>query len=192
MSDWDRAVVLWLHGLVTAWPWLAALAAVLANSGPLVLLGVMGVAGLWPGPGRGPRRRAMMVAGVALGEGYLLAVVLEHVLARPRPFVALGFPPLFPHAADSSFPSDHTLLGVALAAPFLWRTRALGVGLLALALLTGLARVAAGVHYPSDVLGSALLGLAVAGGADWLVARTIAYWPAPVARWVETAPPAPG
>ena len=33
---------------------------------------------------------------------YALGLVLERVLDRPRPFVALGFTPLFAHAPDAS------------------------------------------------------------------------------------------
>jgi undecaprenyl-diphosphatase len=71
----------------------------------------------------------------------------------------LGFAPLVPHAPDSSFPSDHTLVGVALAGALLFRAPRVGVCLVTLAVLVGFARVAVGVHYPSDI---AVLALALA------------------------------
>ena len=103
---------------------------------------------------------------------FLLGLVLERTLSRPRPFVELGFQPLFAHAADSSFPSDHTLAGVALVGPLLGPARRLGVVLVVWALVVGLARVAAGVHYPSDVLGSAVLAL-VLDGLVWTLLRPV-------------------
>jgi len=107
-----------------------------------------------------PRGRGIFLAGcLAAAVAAGLGLVLERTLDRPRPFVALAFAPLFAHAADSSFPSDHTLVGVALVGPLLWRRPRLGVVSVGWACLVGMARVAAGVHYPSDIVGSAALGL---------------------------------
>jgi len=62
-----------------------------------------------------------VASGVSLALSDLVALPLAHLGDRPRPFVALGLTPLFAHGADSSFPSGHTLVGVALAAPLVWR-----------------------------------------------------------------------
>jgi undecaprenyl-diphosphatase len=108
----------------------------------------------------------MLCAAVAFGVGY----VLERVLTRPRPFVELGLQPLFAHAADSSFPSDHTLIAAAMCAPLLFLRPPLGAALFIWVLVIGAARVASGVHYPSDIVGSLLLGI----GLAWFVGRIIA------------------
>jgi undecaprenyl-diphosphatase len=83
--------------------------------------------------------------------------------------VALGFTPLIAHVADSSFPSDHTLLGVALIGAMLLSVPRVGVGMFVWALLVGVARVAAGLHYPSDIIGSSVLAL----GLDALAIITV-------------------
>src|SRR5437016_3596743 len=112
--------------------------------------------------------RTVIVLGVlAAGLAFALGLLLERTLARPRPFVALGFDPLFSHAPDSSFPSDHTLVGVAFVGPIWLARRRLAVILIAWAVIVGLARVAAGVHFPSDIIGS----FALAQVLDILVAR---------------------
>jgi undecaprenyl-diphosphatase len=102
---------------------------------------------------------------VALAVG----LVLERVLARPRPFGELAITPLVAHVADSSFPSDHTLIGAALVGPMLLSVPRLGLALFGWAVLVGTARVAAGLHYPSDIIGTSVLAL----GIDILVMRCL-------------------
>src|SRR5207237_1967379 len=137
-------------------------------------------------------RDAILVGVVTAGLALALGLVLERTLSRPRPFVELGFQPLFPHAADSSFPSDHTLIGVALVGPLVVAARRLGSSLILIALAIGFARVAAGVHYPSDILGSAVLGLVV-DLLVWLITRPVLArlnlqrWDAPL---IGSRPPA--
>src|SRR5438105_5052934 len=106
---------------------MAGLVVVVANYGilllPLTLLGVW-LRGDLPAD---RRRDTILVGVVTAGLAFLLGLVLERTLSRPRPFVELAFQPLFAHAADSSFPSDHTLVGVALVGPLLVHDRKLGI-----------------------------------------------------------------
>jgi membrane-associated phospholipid phosphatase len=81
---------------------------------------------------------------------------------------------LVSQAADSSFPSTSTLIAVALGGPFLWRRPRLGAPLVIWGIVVGMARVAAAVHYPSDVLGSALIGLALSALATLVAGRVLA------------------
>jgi undecaprenyl-diphosphatase len=171
VSDVDAKVVIGLHNWVAGNPVAAYLATGIAEYG-LILLPVALVL-LWL---RGRTDRASLgmtvtvsfaAAAVAFGLGF----VLEHLLSRPRPFLALDFLPLLPHVADSSFPSDHTLVGAALVGLLVLRWPRVGVWLFAWVLLIGVARIAVGVHYPSDIGGSALLGLAI----DLLVWVAVIY-----------------
>ena len=72
----------------------------------------------------------------------------------PRPFVTQHIAPLFPHAPDNGFPSDHTLLAMFLAMCVLFYSRRWGILLVALTIVIGAARVAAHVHHPIDILGA--------------------------------------
>ena len=121
------------------------------------------------------RRNALAAIPASLVLTGLALVALSHLIDRSRPFVALGVPPLIPHAPDSSFPSDHTMLGVSLVAPVVWRYARVGLPLLLVALLVGFARVVAAVHWPSDILISAAVALALGALAlpltDALLAR---------------------
>jgi undecaprenyl-diphosphatase len=144
---------------VSSQSWIAVLVVILANYGSFLLPLALLVIWLRADMPADRRRDAILVGVVTAGLAFLLGLVLERTLSRPRPFVELDFQPLFAHAADSSFPSDHTLVGVALVGPLLAASRKLGSALVVWALIVGLARVAAGVHYPSDILGSAVLAL---------------------------------
>src|SRR5581483_4020233 len=89
---------------------------------------------------------AAIAAIVALGIAHLIGAVWF----RQRPFLTLPAHLLTPHAADASFPSDHAVACFALTTPFMLARRRIGWLLLACAILVSLARVASGVHYPSD------------------------------------------
>lgn len=107
-------------------------------------------------PGR--RRERLLRAGVVVGT-ILAAVALQFLLRRPRPE---GVRPVLPQPAFFSFPSGHAAAAFALATmPTLERPRRGWPALLG-AVLVSLSRVYLGHHYPSDVLGGAILGTAVA------------------------------
>jgi len=91
--------------------------------------------------------------------GLIINFVIGHIYFEPRPFVTHKVHMLLPHAADASFPSDHTTGAFSLAIAVLFRHRKLGIGMLLFAVLTGFSRIYVGHHYPFDVLGSIVVGL---------------------------------
>ncbi len=101
---------------------------------------------------------------VAAGFSALLALGLAHLItdlwARPRPYTAHpGDAHLFvPASHDPSFPSDHATAAFAIAVAILLRHRKAGIVALVVAALVSISRVVVGVHYPSDVLGGAVIG----------------------------------
>ncbi len=111
-----------------------------------------------PTPVRRARQQASINAVIALAGALLIAHFSGEWFYRARPFVAHTVTQLIPYTPDASFPSDHTTLAFTLVVA-LWfslgRSRWLWV---AVGALIGLARVFVGVHYPTDVLGGALLG----------------------------------
>jgi MFS family permease len=110
---------------------------------------------------------------------------------RPRPeeVVADAETGLHSWAPYASFPSGHVAVTTALCAAIAIlfpRVRALVV---AFALLVAVTRPVFGAHFPSDVLGAVVLGLASAVAAWWLLAEL--GLPVPTGSRVPVSGPAP-
>ena len=95
-------------------------------------------------------------------SAWIIATILKLAISAPRPFLILSdVAPLFPKDG-SAFPSGHASFfgGFAIS---LVLSKAKGARWYALgALLIGLARIAAGVHWPADILTGFLVGVVVA------------------------------
>jgi undecaprenyl-diphosphatase len=98
-----------------------------------------------------------LVAGALVGN-----VILKIVIARPRPcWLNPDFPLLVPKPTDYSFPSGHALSSF-LAATILGKTdRRFGFVAFPLAVLIAFSRLYLYVHFPSDVLAGAVLGMSL-------------------------------
>lgn len=110
--------------------------------------------------------RDALVAGAAAGAA---ATVLKTVVGRARPNEGLGvnhFAPFSRLGSKASFPSGHTavLFACATAVSLHSRHKAVRVAAYGAAGLVGVARVAAGSHWASDVVAGALLGSVVGRG----------------------------
>jgi membrane-associated phospholipid phosphatase len=104
-----------------------------------------------------PQREAWLIC-AALGP---IAIVLNYgiklLVRRPRP-VLDGLPPLGGAPSSLSFPSAHALSSFAVATA-MFRVDPATAGALVVALALSLGRPYLGMHYPSDVLAGALLGI---------------------------------
>jgi undecaprenyl-diphosphatase len=94
---------------------------------------------------------------------WLLVMLIKYLFPTVRPFVLDGgrVDVLF-RPTDSAFPSAHTALAFALAVTIFMHDRRVGWFYLVGALIIGVARVLANVHYPVDILGGALIGTLLA------------------------------
>lgn len=95
---------------------------------------------------------------VVLGRGFI-SELFYFFATRPRPYVELGFTPLF-QETGSAFPSRHAVILFSLAAMMFTVKRSYGWWFTAFAVVVGIARVYAGVHYPSDIVGGAVVAFA--------------------------------
>jgi undecaprenyl-diphosphatase len=100
--------------------------------------------------------KIQLIVRFVLGAVFALALsfVASHLYYDPRPFVTDHVRPLFAHAADNGFPSDHALFISLLGFTIIGYSRKIGALLLAIAVAVGAARVAAHVHHPIDIIGS--------------------------------------
>jgi membrane-associated phospholipid phosphatase len=90
---------------------------------------------------------------IAIGLNYAVKVVAK----RPRP-VLEGLPPLGGAPSSLSFPSAHATSSFAVATA-MTRVDPLGAIAFVLAVALALGRPYLGMHYPSDVLAGAALGI---------------------------------
>lgn len=115
---------------------------------------------------------------VAMTASRLMQNLSSH---RPRPLQNpdLAYP--LPHGIDpgtlagwSSFPSDTAALGFAIAAGILLAARGLGIAaILWVVVVVAFPRAYAGLHYPSDLLGGALIGMGATLGLAPLIGRAL-------------------
>ena len=92
-----------------------------------------------------------------LSRGVLVSVI-RFFYHKPRPFTALEFAPLV-SSGSFSFPSGHAAFFFALALVIFSFNKRWGWWFLGLSFLNGVARVVAGLHWPSDILGG--IGVAI-------------------------------
>ena len=107
--------------------------------------------------------RELAVAALCGAISHLVYPAIKRVAGRPRPFEHRPglVPPLAPLDAFS-FPSGHLMTLSATMTPVLIAWPSLWLVTLALWLALAWSRVATAHHYPSDLLGGTLLGVAVA------------------------------
>lgn len=130
----------------------------------LVVMTIVGVAAMFLWLTR--HRYSAMLLLVATGGGLLLNNILKYTFQRPRPqvFEWVDSP------VTSSFPSGHAMssaivymtvayLGARLMKRRIYRVLTMLAALVLIALI-GLSRLYLGVHYPSDVVGGYVIGIA--------------------------------
>ena len=101
----------------------------------------------------------------------LIVETIRFFYLRPRPFVVLEFVPLISHDPASSFPSGHAALYFALAGSMWLVNKKYGWWFLSAATLIGLARIVVGVHWPTDIIAGAAIGLLSVCAVHYLLPR---------------------
>lgn len=107
---------------------------------------------------------AVLQMALTAGFGVLLYKALKSGLVRERPYmnhygIHCGTAPLDRY----SFPSGHTLHAACFSTMFTALEPALAIIAVPFAILVAASRVILGLHYPSDVIVGALIGMSLAG-----------------------------
>lgn len=124
---------------------------------PLTLIGIgLVVWGGWKG------RLLVVMALLLLVVSNAVSEQLKQLFQRPRPCLALETVRLLVGCSKTnfSFPSSHATNITAQALLFAFFYRPIAVPLFVVAAAVGYSRVYVGVHYPLDVVGGILVGLA--------------------------------
>jgi undecaprenyl-diphosphatase len=108
----------------------------------------------------------LLLSMVGLAAGVFL---LKQIIRRPRPDGEWG--QIYRRSDPHSFPSGHAARAIFLACLLgVWGAPLLFIPLSIWALMVGLARVALGVHFLSDIAAGYVIGLAAAGAVVWILA----------------------
>ncbi len=125
---------------------------------------------------RRPRFRLIegaLVALLALGLGMLVNQLIGAAWFRARPYaVVSGVQLLADPSADPSFPSDHATAAFCLAVGIGAASSTLRTILVVEAVLLAVARVAVGLHYPTDIFAGFLVAIAAVAIAHEIIVVT--------------------
>lgn len=104
---------------------------------------------------------AFLLAGLALGV-LVGNLTLKPLVARPRPcWLDESVQLLIANPTDYSFPSGHTLSSVISATVLTKTNWKFGLAAIPLAALIAFSRLYLYVHFPTDILGAAVLGVGI-------------------------------
>lgn len=110
---------------------------------------------------------AALLCGLVVGN-----MTMKPLFARIRPYeanVTGEIDLLVERLSDYSFPSGHTLASFEGATVLMIRDKRLGIPALVIAILVALSRLYLYVHYPTDVLTGAVLGILFGVFGVWVV-----------------------
>ena len=163
----DKAVFFFINHTISnpVLDWLMPLLTDLNKRKPVVI--VVALLWLWlmiRGGRRGRTAGLLLVAAIVVGD-QLSSSVIKHLVARVRPFQVLqGVRLLVDCGSGYSFPSSHAVNNFAGAVILSHYYRKYAWGWFSFASLVALTRPYVGVHYPSDIVGGAIIGSLCAYG----------------------------
>jgi len=113
----------------------------------------------------------LLVVGISsLITRFGITELIRFFYHRPRPFLVLPVHQLLAETSWS-FPSGHATFFFAMATAVFLYNKKWGIVFFITTILITISRVIAGVHYPSDIIGGAVIGIVVAYATFYYFAR---------------------
>ncbi|EKU71129.1 phosphatase PAP2 family protein [Selenomonas sp. F0473] len=172
---WDTAAIFWVQEhIVRSWltPWMIGAASLGDLHSVGVIWGVLAVALIYT--------RRYRRAGIAAILALLFCLIvgdlaMKNIFMRERPCVTYPLVSVLANGGPTnySFPSGHTFGAFAMAAALARGVRRpVGAALLSVAAVIGFSRIYLFVHYPTDVIAGAALGIFF-GYLSWYLAGAL-------------------
>jgi undecaprenyl-diphosphatase len=174
MSSIDANIVIWLNGFVGTIKAFDDLIRIIASDYLMPLVFSLGMLGLWfsgTSPAQRVKYQLTMLMGIsALSIANIVVWIFNLAIERPRPFVEYGgqLNLLFYPPTDPSFPANPVAVGFATATAAWTINRKFGWWMYGAAAVFGFSRLYAGVFYPTDIIGGAIVGIAIYGFTTYL------------------------
>ncbi len=114
------------------------------------------------------QRLVLVAEGISAGIAARIGVeIIRLFIPRLRPLVVDHIAHVLFIETSYSFPSGHASFFFALSTIVYFYNKRWGFWFFIASASIGFARVVAGVHYPTDILGGMILGIAVGWGIHW-------------------------
>jgi membrane-associated phospholipid phosphatase len=159
MTSIEREIVRLLYAFASGNQWLRLAAVSFGHWSGYVIAPafVFWTLAIWRRTGR---PTLLVQAVLAAVSSRIVLEIIRFTWDIKRPFVTLGIQPLFdPFENGPSLPSGHATFYFALAAVAWHRSKKISAALFTAALLMGIGRVAAAVHWPADIIAGAIIGI---------------------------------
>ena len=147
-----------INGLAFKWYWLDFLGFVIAKYSEhflvttLILFLVVNYKKYW--------RMVVEAVVAAFFTRFILTEIIRWLWFRPRPFITNNVNLLGDYnAKEASFPSGHASFYFALSTIVYFYNKKAGIVFFIASFLVSISRVFVGIHWPSDILGGAAVGI---------------------------------
>ncbi len=119
------------------------------------------------------RKIGITVAAAMILDVIICNLTLKPLIGRIRPYELKGAIDLIiPIPSDYSFPSGHSAISFAAASAIFAHSKKWGTPALILAALIALSRLYLYVHFPTDILGGAIVGTLCGTAAYFILKKT--------------------
>lgn len=173
MANVDIVLFQYINNFAGRYLWLDAVGIFFAKYAEYVLVGslatflVINTKKYWPMVWQGSVS--------AIFSRFVITEIIRWLWLRPRPFIENEVNLLIEKVNEASFPSGHAAFYFALSTVVFFYNKKTGLLFFLASLLITIYRVFVGVHWPSDILAGALIGMFSGVGVFFLSRRFSAY-----------------